>query len=162
MIKIRDQPILSSWYNTKAPLKAPVISPNLFRGCTKNRKMPMAEILHHQPKDKHGKHKAISHLWQNNSQYNTSCINHKHPKFNAFYPHALNQQHFSNTVGHNAAEKPYEQHELTNIGHDIHVQSQQLQFMPERFRAIIPHDRLEVKSPYSALASQSRGIIFMG
>lgn len=35
MIKIRDQPILSSWYNTKAPLKAPVISPNLFRGCTR-------------------------------------------------------------------------------------------------------------------------------
>lgn len=67
MIKIWNQPILSSWYDAKAAFKALVVSLNLFRGCPKDRKMPMAEILYHKPEDKHGKHKPIPHLRQCNS-----------------------------------------------------------------------------------------------
>ena len=109
VVKIRYQPITFPGNNTKAPVKALIISVYLLLSCSPNCIVPMAKILYNQPKYKDRQCKPCSHSRDNRAQYNASGIGNQHPKLCTLDADSFNKKHLAKPIGNNASEKPYQQ-----------------------------------------------------
>ena len=107
MVEVRNEPRFTHGENADRIAKAFIISSQLALGDSKNREVPVAEELHHEPKDQNGQQNPFSRRWQKMVKKQSNAVQAQGGKLSAFDAHSFDKRISAESIGRCAAKKPY-------------------------------------------------------